>query len=58
MSVYHKLREPQNLAAQVESVSETRLLALLGRQSPALSQKAMELIRRPWTHLTGFKFML
>lgn len=34
MAVHHQLSEPQNLSAQMESVTETRLLPFLEERKP------------------------
>jgi hypothetical protein len=58
VGVDDELGEAENLAAQVEGVAETGLLALLGREGPARWWLEALHVRTTSTHLTGFKFML
>ena len=58
VSIDDELGEPENLATQVECVSETRLLTFLCSQGPKELRLEGPLENNLSTYLTGFKFIL
>lgn len=53
-----ELRQPEDLTAQMEGVSETGLLTLLRGERPTYTDQYNAETERHLTYLTGFKFML
>jgi len=58
MGIDDELGEPENFAAQVERVPETRLFTLLCSQGPEGLQLEGLSENNLSTYLTGFRFML
>ncbi len=59
MRIDNKLRKAQNFSAQMECISEARLLTLLGGECPKdYISKQENTGKNGNTNLTGFKFIL